>query len=127
MTSDWVHLRFPPFHMIKESNMNTPIAHNRTDLEQSTITSPRRSFLKGAIASATRSALPVGATSLAALAAAQTAQRGSGRPFIMSTDLRKTLPRFSAGVMKANQTIPDFLKAFAEKKGQPVLTLLWYG
>lgn len=33
------------------------------------------------------------------------------------TDLRKTFPRFSAEVMKANQPILDFLKAFGEKKG----------
>ena len=33
------------------------------------------------------------------------------------TDLRKTFPRFSAEVMKANQPILDFLRAFGEKKG----------
>lgn len=43
------------------------------------------------------------------------------------TDLRKTFPRFSAEVMKANQPILDFLKAFGEKKGatRAQIALAW--
>jgi aryl-alcohol dehydrogenase-like predicted oxidoreductase len=65
--------------------MSTPIANNRTDLEQSTITSPRRSFLKAASVGAVGSALSSGAVSLAAPAAAQTAQRESSRAYAMRT------------------------------------------
>ena len=43
------------------------------------------------------------------------------------TDLRKTFPRFSAEVMKANQPILDFLKAFGEQKGatRAQIALAW--
>ena len=43
------------------------------------------------------------------------------------TDLRKTFPRFSPEVMKANQPILDFLKAFGEKKGatRAQIALAW--
>lgn len=43
------------------------------------------------------------------------------------TDLRKTFPRFSRDVMKANQPILDFLKAFGEKKGatRAQIALAW--
>ena len=43
------------------------------------------------------------------------------------TDLRKTFPRFSTEVMKANQPILDFLKAFGEKKGatRAQIALAW--
>ncbi|SCU76928.1 putative aldo-keto reductase 2 [Cupriavidus necator] len=43
------------------------------------------------------------------------------------TDLRKTFPRFSRQVMKANQPILDFLKAFGEKKGatRAQIALAW--
>ena len=43
------------------------------------------------------------------------------------TDLRKTFPRFSREVMKANQPILDFLKAFGEKKGatRAQIALAW--
>lgn len=43
------------------------------------------------------------------------------------TDLRKSFPRFSAEVMKANQPILDFLKAFGEKKGatRAQIALAW--
>lgn len=43
------------------------------------------------------------------------------------TDLRKTFPRFSAEVMKANQPILEFLKAFGEKKGatRAQIALAW--
>ncbi len=43
------------------------------------------------------------------------------------TDLRKTFPRFSAEVMKANQPILDFLEAFGEKKGatRAQIALAW--
>ena len=37
--------------------------------------------------------------------------------FDPKTDLRKDFPRFSPEVMKANQPIIEFLKAFGEKKG----------
>ncbi|HEL4257162.1 TPA: aldo/keto reductase [Stenotrophomonas maltophilia] len=47
--------------------------------------------------------------------------------FDPKTDLRKTFPRFSAEVMKANQPILDFLKAFGEKKGatRAQIALAW--
>lgn len=43
------------------------------------------------------------------------------------TDLRKTFPRFSAQVMKANRPLLDFLKAFGEKKGatRAQIALAW--
>ena len=65
--------------------MSTPITNNRSDLEQSKITSPRRSFLKAASVAAAGSALSIGAVSLAVPAAAQTAQRESGRSYAMRT------------------------------------------
>lgn len=47
--------------------------------------------------------------------------------FDAKTDLRKDFPRFSAKVMKANQPILDFLKAFGEKKGatRAQIALAW--
>ncbi|MNN65870.1 putative oxidoreductase YdbC [compost metagenome] len=41
--------------------------------------------------------------------------------------MRKTFPRFSRDVMKANQPILDFLKAFGEKKGatRAQIALAW--
>ena len=47
--------------------------------------------------------------------------------FDAKTDLRKTFPRFSAEVMKANQPILDFLKAFGEQKGatRAQIALAW--
>ncbi|SEJ29750.1 Aldo/keto reductase family protein, partial [Azotobacter beijerinckii] len=44
-----------------------------------------------------------------------------------TTDLRKTFPRFSREVMKANQPILDFLKTFGEKKGatRAQIALAW--
>jgi aryl-alcohol dehydrogenase-like predicted oxidoreductase len=44
-----------------------------------------------------------------------------------ATDLRKTFPRFSREVMRANQPILDFLNAFAEKKGatRAQIALAW--
>lgn len=43
------------------------------------------------------------------------------------TDLRKTFPRFSAEVLKANRPILDFLQAFGEKKGatRAQIALAW--
>jgi len=43
------------------------------------------------------------------------------------TDLRKTFPRFSRDVMRANQPILNFLKAFGEKKGttRAQIALAW--
>lgn len=47
--------------------------------------------------------------------------------FDAKTDLRKTFPRFSAEVMKANQPILDFLTAFGERKGatRAQIALAW--
>jgi aryl-alcohol dehydrogenase-like predicted oxidoreductase len=47
--------------------------------------------------------------------------------FDAKTDLRKGFPRFSREVMKANQPILDFLKAFGEKKGatRAQIALAW--
>jgi aryl-alcohol dehydrogenase-like predicted oxidoreductase len=47
--------------------------------------------------------------------------------FDPKTDLRKTFPRFSPEVMRANQPILDFLKAFGEKKGatRAQIALAW--
>jgi aryl-alcohol dehydrogenase-like predicted oxidoreductase len=47
--------------------------------------------------------------------------------FDAKTDLRKTFPRFSPGVMTANQPILDVLKAFGEKKGatRAQIALAW--
>jgi aryl-alcohol dehydrogenase-like predicted oxidoreductase len=44
-----------------------------------------------------------------------------------TTDLRKTFPRFSRDVMRANQPILNFLKAFGEKKGttRAQIALAW--
>ena len=47
--------------------------------------------------------------------------------FDPKNDLRKTFPRFSAEVMKANQPILDFLQRFGEKKGatRAQIALAW--
>lgn len=47
--------------------------------------------------------------------------------FDAKTDLRKTFPRFSRDVMKDNQPLLDFLKAFGEKKGatRAQIALAW--
>jgi aryl-alcohol dehydrogenase-like predicted oxidoreductase len=52
---------------------------------------------------------------------------GAQAKFDGKTDLRKTFPRFSREVMKANQPILDFLKAFGEKKGatRAQIALAW--
>ncbi len=47
--------------------------------------------------------------------------------FDAKTDLRKTFPRFSSQVIKANQPLLDFLKTFGEKKGatRAQIALAW--